>query len=339
MRLFARITGIAVVISAAAVCVGQQPNVVHAQLSSKSASKGLAAEVDAVKSGGVAWLGWEIATTPGFRSGGDGGPAYLEGDHTSYEQRQEQKDLGRAVVLLRVDGTGVEKLRVENPERVLDGGGTRFVWLTGVAPEESVRFLAGLAQSNNTKRVRDSAVFAVSVHAAPGATAALVQLAGPSNDLWLREKAAFWLANQRGRDGFLAVQKMAREDKDDALRDKLAFDLTLSHEPEAVPELIRMAHNDPAVKVRRQAQFWMAQKGGKAVTADLREMAENDPEASIRKSAVFAISQLPKEQATGQLIQLAQTGKDPGVRKQAVFWLGQSQDPKALDYLTGLLQK
>ncbi|MCU1323584.1 MAG: repeat protein [Acidobacteriaceae bacterium] len=339
MRLFARITGIAVVLSAAAACVGQQPNVVHAQLSSKSASKGLATEVDAVKGGGVAWIGWDVATVSGFHSGWDNGPAYLEGDHPSSQQRQEQKDLGRGVVLLRVDESGVDKVRVESPERVLDGGGTRFVWLTGVAPEESLRYLAGLAQRDGTKRVRDSAIFAVSVHATPGATAALVQLAGPSNDLWLREKAAFWLANERGRDGFLAVQKMAREDKDDAFRDKLTFDLTLSREPEAVPELVRMAHNDPAVKVRRQAQFWMAQKGGKAVTADLREMAENDPEASIRKSAVFAISQLPKEQATGQLIQLAQTGKDPVVRKQAVFWLGQSQDPKALDYLTQLLQK
>jgi len=83
----------------------------------------------------------------------------------------------------------------------------------------------------------------------------------------------------------------------------------------------------------------MATKGGKLVAGDLRDSAENDPSEQVRRSAVFALSRLPAPDATTQLMHVADTSKDPIVRKQAVFWLGQSTDPRALDYLTKLLQQ
>jgi HEAT repeat protein len=342
MRQLVRFAVLSFVLSTAAVTFAQQPAIVHAQLVSKDASKGLAAELDALKhEGAPVWVGYSVAVVPGFHQGWNGDTDYLEGEtRADREERQANvKDQGVAAVLLRVDGNGVEKIRVESPERQLDAGGLKFVWLTGVGAEDSVKTLLGLAKEKDSRRLMNGAVFAISIHAIPAATQALIGLTAAENDLGLREKAAFWLANQRGREGFLAIKKLAREDGDAAFREKLTFDLTLTKEPEAVGELVRMAHEDSAVKVRKQAQFWMAQKGGKVVAGDLRTMAENDPESSLRKSAVFAISRLPKEEATTQLIQLAQTGKDPAVRKQAVFWLGQSNDPKALDYLTQLLQK
>jgi HEAT repeat protein len=342
MRDLVRVAALSVVLSAAGVGLAQQPQIVHARLASKDASKGLAAEVEAAKRDEAAeWLGYSVPVVRGFHPGWNGGTAYLEDHQRTY--RDEPEDNGRsaaqAVVLLRVAEGGVEKIRVESPERELDAGGLKFVWLSNVSGEDSVQVLTGLAQQKDAKRLRDGAVFAIAVHALPGATQALVGLAAADNDLSLREKAAFWLANQRGHEGLVAILKLAREDGDAAFREKLTFDLTLTKEPEAMAELIRMAHEDSATKVRQQAQFWMAEKGGKAVAGNLHAMAENDPESSLRKSAVFAISRLPREEATPQLIQLAQTGKDPVVRKQAVFWLGQSNDPKALDYLTQLLQR
>jgi HEAT repeat protein len=342
MRNLVRVAALGVLLSAAGVGLAQQPQIVHAQLVSKDASQGLAAEVEAVKRDGAAgWVGYSVPVVRGVHPGGNGGTAYLEDDRRTYRDEREDdgKAAAQAMVLLRVAEGGVEKIRVESPERALDAGGLKFVWLVNVSAEDSVKVLTGLARQKDSKRLRDGAVFAIAVHAVPAATQALVGLAAADNDLSLREKAAFWLANQRGQEGFVAIRKLAREDGDAAFREKLCFDLTLTKEPEAVPELIRMAHEDSAAQVRRQAQFWMAQKGGKAVAGNLHAMAENDPESSVRKSAVFAISRLPAEEATRQLIQLAETGKDPVVRKQAVFWLGQSNDPKALDYLTRLLQR
>ncbi len=342
MHSFARIAVLSLALFAVADTCAQQPKITNAQVMNKDAGRGLQPELDALRRESAAvWVGYSIATLPGFHSNWNNGTAYLEDDHKSYRSGQdsESKASGQGVILLRVKNGAVEKIRVESPERELDAAGLRFVWLANVAAEDSVHILASIAKQGDGKGLSDAAVFAVSVHATPSATDALIALTAAGNDPALREKAALWLANQRGRAGFEAIQRLARTDGDAAFRNKLTFDLTLTHETEAIPELVRMAHEDASVQVRRQAQFWMAQKGGKVVTADLRNMAENDPEASLRKSAVFAISQLPKEQATGQLIQLAQTGKDPAVRKQAVFWLGQSNDPKALEYLTQLLQK
>lgn len=341
MRQLIRLTVLAIAFTGV-VAAAQQPKIVHAELTSKSASKGIAGEIEALKkAGGVTWVGYSIPVTPRYSHDGNDGTAYLEGEHqsASVEHENEAKAQTSAVLLMRIAGGMVEKVRVENPDRSIDAGGMHVVWLTDVAVEDSVNTLVNLAKEKDSKKLRHGAVFAISIHATPKATQALITLADAGNELGLREKAAFWLASQHGHDGFVAMQRWAKDDADDAFREKLTFDFTLSKDPEAIQELVRMAHHDSSIRVRKQAQFWMAQKGGKAVSGDLRDLAENDPEASLRKSAVFAISRLPQEEATPQLIQLAQTGKDPGVRKKAVFWLGQSQDPRALDYLTQLLQR
>lgn len=327
----------------AAAGLAQQPPVEHAQVTARSGERGLSEELEAVKRHGAsAWVGWSIPVQGGFSSDwssdqtvmleGDG--RYDEGSH------QRGKTFDHSTILLRVSGGVLEKLRVERPDRQLDAGGLAFVWLNGVTPEDSVRTLTVLAKQDATRKLRDTLVFAISIHQTPVATEALAGLAGAGNDLELREKAAFWLANQRGADGFKVIQHLAQKDEDARFREKLTFDLTLVKEPAqaALTELIRMAHEDQSPQVRRQAQFWMATRGGKQVAGDLRGQAENDPDAQVRKQAVFALSRLPEPEASTQLIQVASTNKDAAVRKQAVFWLGQSQDPKALEYLTKLLQ-
>ncbi len=153
---------------------------------------------------------------------------------------------------------------VTGPHRQLDAGSLPFVWIDRVAPADSIHLLQGIA-TDRSHRLKDDAIFFISVHQSPETMPTLVQLAAPSNDLDIREKAAFWLANQHGHDGFLAIQRMAREDVDPSFREKLTFDLTLCHDPAAVDELIRVAKEDQSPQVRRQAQFWMAQKGGEKV--------------------------------------------------------------------------
>jgi HEAT repeat protein len=343
MQIFARAFVTATVLFAATVLSAQQPTVVHGQVTPEAADHGLAAALDGLKRQNSAmWVGYSIPVVSKFSSSWNSSRiAYLEGNGDSAvndsEGRSQSSD--RAVILLRIADGSVMKLQVEDPERELDAGGLRFVWLNGVNADDSVRMLTDLARQGDVRRLRDSAVFAISIHQTNAATAALIGLAGAGNELALREKAAFWLANQRGHDGFAAIQRLAREDSDPKFREKLAFDLTLSKDPEALNELIRMAHEDSAPQVRKQAQFWMATKGGKRVTEDLRTLATDDPNDQIRKSAVFALSRLPGEEAATQLIAVADSSKDPTVRRQAIFWLGQSNDPRALEYLTKLLKQ
>lgn len=327
----------------ASVSPAQQPEILHAQLTTEIPAHGLGPELESLKrSGSPVWLGYTIPVVEKFHSGWSSDRvAYLEGDHHSRESSEQRSDspaADHAVVLVRIANHAVEKLRVEAPDRQIDAGGLRFVWLTGVAPADSIATFKSLATAGDSRRLRDSTVLLIALHNSPEALPALVSLTAPANDLELREKAAFWLANQRGKEGFNVIQQLARQDPDPRFREKLTFDLTLSKEPAAIDELIRMAHSDASPQVRKQAQFWMATKGGKQVAGNLRDAADNDPDQQVRKQAVFALSRLPGDDAATQLIQIAGTSKYPEVRKQAVFWLGQSSDPRALDYLTNLLK-
>jgi HEAT repeat protein len=344
MRASLRVFAVAVVLSVVSTLFAQQPTISHGQVTTEAADHGLSTVLDGLeRQKDAVWVGYSIPVTGKFSSGWNSNHIeYLEGNNNGSEVNNSDGNnpsSDHAVILLRVADGAVMKLRVESPDRELDAGGLRFVWLTGVNADDSVHVLTGLAQQGDVRRLRDSAVFAISVHQTNAATTALTSLAGAGNDLALREKAAFWLANQRGHDGLVAIQKFAREDSDPKFREKLAFDLTLSKDPVALDELIRMAHEDTSPQVRKQAQFWMATNGGKRVTEDLRTLATNDPNEQIRKSAVFALSRLPSDEAATQLIAVADSSKDPVVRRQAIFWLGQSNDPRALEYLTKLLKQ
>jgi len=344
MRFPTRSLVLTAVLSCATGMFAQQPEVVHTQLTTQAADHGLNTALDTLKrESAPLWVGYSVPVVDRFSSGWNSNRvARLEGDRSpdnSDDVVAKHATFDHALILLRLSGGILEKIRIESPERQLDAGGLRLVWLTGVGEDDSIRTLTAIARQDAIRRLMDSAVFAISIHQAAAATQALVSLAGADSDLALREKAAFWLANQRGHEGFVAIQRFAREDGDAKFREKLAFDLTLSKEPAALTELIRMAHEDAAAQVRKQAQFWMATKGGKVVAGDLRNAAENDPDTQVRKSAVFALSRLPREEAAVQLIRVADSSKDPAVRKQAVFWLGQSDDPRALDYLTKLLKQ
>ena len=343
MRAFLRTFTAAFVLSVAALAFAQQPTVVHGQVTTEAVNHGLDKTIDGLKQQkDPVWVGYSIPAISKFSMGWNSNRVdYLEGNGNAIENDSEgsNRSSDHAVILLRIAEGAIMKLYVESPERELDAGGLRFVWLNDIQADESIRVLIDLARQGDARHLRDSAVFAISVHQSKAATAALVGLTGPGNDPELREKAAFWLANQRGHDGFVAIQRLARDDSDPKFREKLAFDLTLSKDPEALNELIRMAHEDTSPQVRKQAQFWMANKGGKRVTEDLRAIAINDPNEQIRKSAVFALSRLPGDEAAAQLIAVADSSKDPIVRRQAIFWLGQSNDPRALEYLTKLLKQ
>lgn len=342
MRSIAR-TLTAVAVFSAATVLAQQPQFIHARLTTTAAAHGLNAELDTLKGEAAPlWVGYSIPVAEKESSGWNPRITYLEGDHPNVKDDNvdsSKHTYDHTVILFRIADHSIGKIHIDHPDRQIDAGDLRVVWLTNVTPEESIATLKSLALQNDAKKLRDAAVFTISIHQSPATVPALISLASPTNDLQLREQATFWLANQHGPEGFAALKRFAREDPDAGFREKLAFDFTLTKDPGAIGELIRMAHEDSSPQVRKQAQFWMAMKGGKVVAGDLREISENDPDTQLRKSAVFALSRLPGDEATTQLIQIANTSKDPAVRKQAVFWLGQSRDPRALDYLTKLLKQ
>ena len=343
---------IALALSVSAVAFSaQQPRVTDTQFNTEPVGAGLSATVTRFQhSSQQVWIGYEISSLPGHgaSSCGDSNGSYddgccgeyrLEGSSGGVIETDTRTEPGKRYVLLRLEQGRVSKVRTANAGCRLNAGGVPFTWLTGVAAEDSVRYLAQLANEGVEHQPSEGALAALAMHASPQATSALATMAESSATPRLREKAAFWLGAERGHDGYLVLRKLVGSEKDAKLREKLTFDLSINRDPAATDELLAVAKTDTDPRVRSQAIFWLAQKAGKKAMAAITNAIENDPEQQVKKKAVFSLSQLPKEEGIPQLIHVADTNNNPVVRKEAIFWLGQSGDPKALAYLESVLKR
>lgn len=343
----------------AVAMLAQQPRVSDAQFRVEPMGPTLTATVDRARhSSDQLWLGYEVPALPGthLSTCSDWSESSQSEDGCCGEYRLEDErginigSKGQAAqnvyVLLRFDKGDAVKVRAVPAGCHLNAGGVNFNWITGVKPEESITFLAGLVNQQpqpsrpDHPKAAEGALVAISFHAAPEATRALEQIASSSASEHTREQAAFWLGVQRGHDGFVALKSLENKFTDDArFREKLTFDFAQNSDPAAEDELLHMAKFDSEAKVRGQALFWIAQKAGKHATAALTDAIQNDPETDVKKKAVFALSQLPKDESVPQLIHVADTNMNLTVRKEAFFWLGQSQDPRALAYFEQVLKR
>jgi hypothetical protein len=246
------------------------------------------------------------------------------------------------LVLIRLEGKQVTRIRVASENCTLDAGGLPFVWLTGVKPAESVAFLTDFVrkasfEGHGEHNIGQGALSAIAMHEDASADTALASLVAPDQPEALRKHASFWLGAARGKAGLPLLQKMAKSDPSSEVRSQVAFALYVSHQPEAVTEMIRMAKDDESSHVRGQALFWLAQKAGQKAMAAISGAIENDPDTDVKKKAVFALSQMPKDEGVPKLIEVAKTNHNREVRKQAMFWLGQSNDPRALAFFEQVL--
>lgn len=345
----------AVIFASALSLLAQQPRIANARLETRAVSGGLEGTLRAilVAQAAAAWVGYAEPIVPGERRSccwNEGGGCALEpraGDRgvtVASPQTVKLEGPTHLVVLLRVENHETGKIRTFTPECDLDAGGLPLIWLTGVTPAESIRFLQSIAKSDRGTardeiRMTDSAVAAIALHANPEADQALEELAAPNQREGLRRQAIFWLGNSRSRRGFEVISRIVREDPSDNIREHAVFALTQSKEPEALSTVVAIAHNDNSARVRGQALFWLAQKAGqKMAESSIRDAIANDPETEVKKRAVFALTQMPNGEGVPLLIQVARTNPNPGVRKQAVFWLGQSRDTRALAFIEDVLK-
>ena len=72
--------------------------------------------------------------------------------------------------------------------------------------------------------------------------------------------------------------------------------------------------------------------------AVISSAVENDPDTEVKKKAVFALSQLDNDEGVPLLIDQAKRNPNPVVRKEAIFWLGQSEDRRAVEFITSILE-
>jgi hypothetical protein len=336
------------------------PRIENARLETRAVATSLDKTIReiAATAANAEWVGYQVDRVAGERgvccnnnwNDGNCGTCRLENENgertgTTHTVENVKLESGRQLlVLYRLEGKQVVRIRIASEDCTLDAGGLPFVWLTGVKGSESVELLATYVHASGFEDhgdhgIGNGALTAIALHADGSADQALESFVKPDQREGLRRQAAFWMGVARGKAGLTVLQYMAKSDPSSDVRAHVAFALSVSHEAGALDEMIRMAHDDASSHVRGQALFWLAQKAGQKAVGTITGAIENDPDTDVKKKAVFALSQLPKDEGVPKLIEVAQTNHNAEVRKQAMFWLGQSNDPRALQFFEKVLMQ
>jgi hypothetical protein len=350
-------TAVCLIALSCAAAFAQQPRVENARMETRAVSGGLESTFRGILAAqsAPAWIGYSVPIIKGDRQmccwndnvkcGCSLEPRDRDQNFTMSNNGsvnlEGPKDL---VVLFRVESRQIGKIRTFTPDCTLDAGGLPFIWMTGVTPSESVRWLLAMAKVSSSStheemRRSDGATSALAMHADPSADQALEELVKSSQPEQVRRQAIFWLGNSRGQRGFEIVSRVVREDPSDKIREHAVFALTQNKDPRGLDVIASVAHNDKSPHVRGQALFWLAQRAGQKVAESaINDAIANDPETEVKKKAVFALTQMPGGEGVPLLIQVVRTNKNPEVRKQAMFWLGQSKDDRALSFIEEVLK-
>jgi HEAT repeat protein len=339
---------------AASALAAQAPQVANAKFETASAAGGLETAVNQAGARGQqpVWVAWSVPMIPGQRSlccfAHDSHwknitrtACRLEGKDQSWGSTDRDAVVGDQdlLMLARLQGREIEKLRSLSASCPLDAGGRRFVWLGAAKPEESVSLLAKAARSGEGRSGKPSeeAMMALSYHRNARADDALEELASAPHAEKLRENALFWIGQNRGERGARFLTKVMNGDPDEDIRKKAIFSLSQSEVAGAADSIIRVSREDRSADVRGEALFWLAQMNDARSADAILQAIERDPDLEVKKKGVFALTQLDKGGGVPILIRLGRESKYREIRKEALFWLAQSDDPAALRYLDKVL--
>jgi HEAT repeat protein len=316
---------------ALAPALAAQPKLlINGQVDTKSAAAGLDPQVRSLLAvqPQPAWIGWSVPSVRSYALdcefvGEDGrwaaGVVHLEPpDH--------------AVILLRIVGNAVERIRALSPACEIDAGGVPVHWLNDVKPAESVALLVSLDSNRN------GAVRAIAMHADPSAEAALDRMAAVDQPQSVRLRAVSWLGSARGAHGFEALKKIVAADPDQRVREHALSALGSSREPGTFDFLLATARGDSNPRLRAQAVSSLGRQQSPQAVTVLRGIVESDPDMQVRRRAVSALQSLPDGAGIPPLIELVKTNDNQELRKQAMSALGQSRDPRAVAFFEQVLK-
>ena len=145
----------------------------------------------------------------------------------------------------------------------------------------------------------------------------------------------YWIEEVGADESLEWLSKMIEEKGDLSERGLMAMSMHAGER--SIDLLIERARSPYPASVRGKALFWLAHRAGNRVVGTLTE-ALDDPETEIKKAAVFGLSQLPPDEGVPLLIKVAREHGNREVRRDAIFWLGQSRDPRAFDFIVGILK-
>jgi len=215
-----------------------------------------------------------------------------------------------------------------------------LLWLRRSQEEESVSFLEDMFDQPHTEKMRESLVFAISIHDRSARAVKFLRAVVVGNESErVRGSAAFFLGERDEKEDVPLLVMVATRDSSRRVRDQALFGLSRMESEEAVEALIDLARRAERIEVREKAMFWLAQRASDRAVGTLRDIAFNDGETGIQRQAVFALTRLTSADGIKELIEIATSHRNPQIRREAIFWLGRSDDPRAFEFLVQMVQR
>jgi HEAT repeat protein len=320
-------------LAAALPLLAQPKLLVNAKVDTRSAAAGLERAFKALVAAQPqpAWIGYEA---PAVRGSGLGCEYLRDGPATAGVIHLEPPE--HAVILFRVEGNAVGKLRSLSPNCEIDAGGLPVHWLTGVQPAESIALLATFVPQRELDS--NGAIAAIAAHADAAADPVLDRWLAADQPTWLRRAAASWIGRERGLHGVEALKNTMANDPSEPVRQSAIAALARSQEPEALTLLLATARSAGNARTRAQAISALDRKPGPAVLDTIDNAIAHDPDPAVRRRAVDALSTLMDDAGIPMLIQLVKSSKDAEVRKQAMNRLQNSGDTRAQAFFEEILK-
>lgn len=306
------------------------------------------AALDAVGRGkSPEWVGWSVEARPEardvccFSSNFKRTGCSLSDRDNSWGTNDRSDKTAPAVmyVLVETKGGAPSRVRIVSPSCPVDGADRRLFWLGPVDSGASLAALSRLLQATaKDDAVAEPALAAIAYHADERADALIEKRAFDRTlSKEARQQAIFWAGTARGEAGYRLIERVLSSEPNGDIRQHAVFALTESPVPGAVDRIKRAAVEDRDTDVRAQALFWLAQTNAKGAGEWIVGRLDAEQDDHVREQAVFALSQL--KDGTDWLLAVLRSKRDPETTRRALFWLGQSDDPRALEEITKILEK
>lgn len=244
----------------------------------------------------------------------DGNTTIVNGTSISVGAKVETRNLGAFALHEPADGS-IVRVEIYNLDRRREYSGYPVYWLGRAANEESLSYLKGIVESNQTGDSPKHSIVAIGLHDDPRVGGMLEDFVRNSKVDKVRRTAVFWLGQVPGHNPFL-VELVRNEQESSGLRKEAAFAIGISKDPGAIAALEGLYPAITNREVKKQIIFAASLSGG-------------DDAATTRAA----------DEGINFLVKVAESDSDRELRKQALFWLGQRAGKRSLEVLGAVVEK
>ena len=267
------------------------------------------------------WTAYSFDVRPGVAVDVDihndrGSTTIVNGTSISVGSNIETRNLGVFALHEPADGA-ITRVEVYNLDRRREYSSYPVYWLGRAANDESLSFLKGFVESNQTGDAPKHSIIAIALHDDPRVGGMLEDFVRHSTVDNVRSSAVFWLGQTPGHNPFL-VDLVRNEQESVKVRKEAAFAIGVSKEQGAMSSLEGLYAAVSNREVKKQIIF----------------------AASINKNEGAGTSRSrDNDEGVNFMIKVAESDPDRELRKQALFWLGQTAGRRGLEVLGNVVEK